>query len=184
MKFGKLVCSTRAAPGSPTKGSRDPDFDPFHPAVIISSSSPSSEISSFLLFLVVIPSSPLFRSTTFTYLSRKKIMSPKNSYDPEDGIDKSYVDNVEVVANADRPNPRKEAPAYVAGLSPEERQKAERALVRKIDIRLLPMLVIMYILNYLDRNNIVSHVSRVTRTKTLMSSRQLLGLLVLKRTWA
>ncbi|EAL90998.1 hypothetical protein KXW98_002948 [Aspergillus fumigatus] len=83
-------------------------------------------------------------------------MSPKNSYDPEDGIDKSYVDNVEVVANADRPNPRKEAPAYVAGLSPEERQKAERALVRKIDIRLLPMLVIMYILNYLDRNNIAA----------------------------
>ncbi|KAF7164284.1 hypothetical protein CNMCM5623_008924 [Aspergillus felis] len=84
-------------------------------------------------------------------------MSPRNSHDPEDGIDKSYVDNVEVVvANADKPNPRKEAPAYVAGLSPEERRKAERALVRKIDIRLLPMLVIMYILNYLDRNNIAA----------------------------
>jgi hypothetical protein len=111
-------------------------------------------------------------------------MSPRNSYDPEDGIDKSYVDNVEVVANADRPNPSKEAPAYVAGLSPEERRKAEKALVRKIDIRLLPMLVIMYILNYLDRNNIVSCVSWVTRAKTLTPSRQLLGLLVLKRTWA
>ncbi|KAF7128534.1 hypothetical protein CNMCM5793_003322 [Aspergillus hiratsukae] len=84
-------------------------------------------------------------------------MSPTNSYDPEDGIDKSHIDNVEVaVANADRPNPRKEAPAYVAGLDPEERRKAERALVRKIDIRLLPMLVIMYILNYLDRNNIAA----------------------------
>lgn len=70
-------------------------------------------------------------------------------------IDKSYVDNVEVVANADKPNPRKEAPAYVAGLSPEERAAAEKALVRKIDIRLLPMIIVMYILNYLDRNNIV-----------------------------
>lgn len=70
-------------------------------------------------------------------------------------IDKSYVDNVEVVANANKPNPSKEAPAYVAGLSPEEREAAEKALVRKIDIRLLPMIIIMYILNYLDRNNIV-----------------------------
>lgn len=86
-------------------------------------------------------------------------MSPRTSYDPERDIDKSHVDNVEIVpnavANADKPNPRKEAPAYVASLSPEERQKAERALVRKIDLRLLPMLIIMYILNYLDRNNIV-----------------------------
>ncbi|KAJ5682962.1 hypothetical protein N7462_006127 [Penicillium macrosclerotiorum] len=71
-------------------------------------------------------------------------------------IDKSYVDNVEIVANADKPNPKKEAPAYVAGLSPEEREKAEKALVRKIDIRLLPMIIIMYILNYLDRNNIAA----------------------------
>ncbi|KAJ6031678.1 hypothetical protein N7540_002410 [Penicillium herquei] len=81
-------------------------------------------------------------------------MDPTNSEDP--GINKANVDNVEVVANADRPNPRKEAPAYVAGLSPEERIKAEKALVRKIDIRLLPMIIIMYILNYLDRNNIAS----------------------------
>jgi hypothetical protein len=70
-------------------------------------------------------------------------------------VDKSYVDNIENVANAIKPNPRKEAPAYVAGLSPEERAAAEKALVRKIDIRLLPMIIIMYILNYLDRNNIV-----------------------------
>lgn len=84
-------------------------------------------------------------------------MSPRPSGDVEIGdLDKSFVDNVETVANADKPNPQKEAPAYVAGLSPEERENAERALVRKIDIRLLPMLIIMYILNYLDRNNIVS----------------------------
>ncbi|KAF3398002.1 hypothetical protein F1880_006439 [Penicillium rolfsii] len=71
-------------------------------------------------------------------------------------IDKSYVDNIETVANANKPNPRKEAPAYVAGLSPEERAAAEKALVRKIDIRLLPMIIVMYILNYLDRNNIAA----------------------------
>ncbi|KAL3486804.1 major facilitator superfamily domain-containing protein [Aspergillus germanicus] len=88
-------------------------------------------------------------------------MSPRHSvsHDPEGDIDKSHVDNVEVVqetANSNRPNPRKEAPAYVAGLTPEEREQAERALVRKIDIRLLPMTIIMYILNYLDRNNIAA----------------------------
>lgn len=71
-------------------------------------------------------------------------------------VDKSSVNNIENVANANKPNPRKEAPAYVAGLSPEERAAAEKALVRKIDIRLLPMIIVMYILNYLDRNNIVS----------------------------
>ena len=76
-------------------------------------------------------------------------------------IDKSYVDNIEVIANANKPNPRKEAPAYVAGLSPEERAAAEKALVRKIDIRLLPMIIVMYILNYLDRNNIVGRLGTI-----------------------
>ena len=68
---------------------------------------------------------------------------------------KASIANVEVIANADKPNPRKEAPAYVAALDPDERQRAEARLVRKIDFRLLPVLVVMYILNYLDRNNIV-----------------------------
>ncbi|CAL5867039.1 uncharacterized protein PFLUO_LOCUS1251 [Penicillium psychrofluorescens] len=84
-------------------------------------------------------------------------MSPRNSGDIEAiDVDKSHFDNVEIVANADKPNPRKEAPAYVASLSPEERERAEKALVRKIDFRLLPMIIIMYILNYLDRNNIAA----------------------------
>ena len=84
-------------------------------------------------------------------------MSPRTSNDLEAAdMDKSYVDNVEVVANADKPNPKKEAPISVASLTPKERAMAEKALVRKIDIRLLPMIIIMYILNYLDRNNIVS----------------------------
>ncbi|KUM57756.1 hypothetical protein ACN42_g9418 [Penicillium freii] len=83
-------------------------------------------------------------------------MSPRNPEVEVEDIDKSRIDNVEIVANADRPNPQKEAPAYVANLTSEERTKAEKALVRKIDIRLLPMIIIMYILNYLDRNNIAS----------------------------
>lgn len=34
--------------------------------------------------------------------------------------------------------------------------EAERKLVRKIDLRLMPILWIMYVLNYVDRTNIVS----------------------------
>lgn len=49
-----------------------------------------------------------------------------------------------------------EAPPYVRSLSPEERRKAEAKLVRKIDIRLIPPIIIMYIMNYLDRNNIAA----------------------------
>ena len=51
---------------------------------------------------------------------------------------------------------RREAPPLVKDLSHAERHRLERALVRKIDFRLLPMIILMYILNYLDRNNIAS----------------------------
>ena len=47
-------------------------------------------------------------------------------------------------------------PELVAAMTPEQRKTAEKALVRKIDIRLLPMIVLMYIMNYLDRNNIAA----------------------------
>ncbi|KAI0015300.1 major facilitator superfamily transporter [Xylariomycetidae sp. FL0641] len=40
----------------------------------------------------------------------------------------------------------------VASWSPEERAAREKKFVRKIDFRLLPILIIMYILNYIDRN--------------------------------
>jgi MFS family permease len=83
-------------------------------------------------------------------------MSPRTSDIEAGDIDKANINNVEVIANADKPNAQKEAPASVATLTPEERTKAEKALVRKIDIRLLPMIILMYILNYLDRNNIAS----------------------------
>lgn len=51
---------------------------------------------------------------------------------------------------------RREPPEFVKDLSPEERLRLETALVRKIDFRLLPMLILMYIMNYLDRNNIAA----------------------------
>lgn len=59
-------------------------------------------------------------------------------------------------ANAPAPVRKREAPPLVKNLSQEERHRMELALVRRIDRRLLPMVVLMYILNYLDRNNIAA----------------------------
>ncbi|CAK4031172.1 MFS general substrate transporter [Lecanosticta acicola] len=66
-----------------------------------------------------------------------------------------FLDEVED-ANAKKPSRTLEAPELVRNLTPEERVKLEKRLVRKIDFRLLPAVIIMYILNYLDRNNIAT----------------------------
>ncbi|GAB7349704.1 hypothetical protein MBLNU459_g0445t3 [Dothideomycetes sp. NU459] len=80
-----------------------------------------------------------------------------------DGLD--YTDNESgekdvskflAVANADRPNQRMEAPPLIRVMTAEDRAHVERKLVRKIDFRLMPAVIIMYIMNYLDRNNIAS----------------------------
>lgn len=44
-----------------------------------------------------------------------------------------------------------EPPEILRGLTAEQRHDLETKLRRKIDLRLLPMIVLMYILNYLDR---------------------------------
>ena len=72
----------------------------------------------------------------------------------DDGYINDDRDPVEY-SMASKPS-RREIPAYVANLSPEERLIAEKKLVRKIDVRLIPTIIIMYIMNYLDRNNIAA----------------------------
>ncbi|KAI5199021.1 MFS transporter [Aureobasidium subglaciale] len=63
--------------------------------------------------------------------------------------EKATVDMIDRVETADTPGlQRMEPPELVRNMSPEERARAEKALVRKIDFRLMPMLVLMYILNY------------------------------------
>ncbi|KAL9128071.1 MAG: hypothetical protein Q9217_003182 [Psora testacea] len=54
------------------------------------------------------------------------------------------------------PRSKRQPPELVLKLPPEERARAEKALTRKIDLRILPMLILMYIMNYLDRNNIAA----------------------------
>lgn len=77
-----------------------------------------------------------------------------NEYQEKNATDQ--LEQGREVANADRPNRRMEAPPLVKSMTPEQRIHAEKALVRKVDARLLPAVIIMYILNYLDRNNIAS----------------------------
>jgi MFS family permease len=51
---------------------------------------------------------------------------------------------------------KRQPPELIRDLSPEERAGLEKKLIRKIDTRLLPMIILMYIMNYLDRNNIAA----------------------------
>ncbi|KAH8879998.1 MFS general substrate transporter [Thozetella sp. PMI_491] len=51
---------------------------------------------------------------------------------------------------------RLQPPDFVKNLTPEARAELEERLKRKIDLRLMPAIIIMYILNYIDRNNIAA----------------------------
>ena len=78
----------------------------------------------------------------------------KDDYDHSGKIfSESYLESAPTSTN---PKSQRQPPELVSKLSREERAHAEKALTRKIDIRLLPMLVLMYIMNYLDRNNIAA----------------------------
>jgi hypothetical protein len=43
------------------------------------------------------------------------------------------------------------APEIIRAMTPEKRAALEKALKRKIDLRLMPTIIVMYILNYIDR---------------------------------
>lgn len=45
----------------------------------------------------------------------------------------------------------RDLPPSLRGLSPEELEACERGLVRKLDARLMPTMILIYIMNYLDR---------------------------------
>ena len=67
-----------------------------------------------------------------------------------------HISNTSLKAAPSKAHSNRQPPELVRNLAPEERARLERALVRKIDFRLLPMVILMYILNYLDRNNIAA----------------------------
>lgn len=80
------------------------------------------------------------------------------SYNSEQKPDPEHISetSIEPVTSNPLARRRREAPPLVRDLAPEERARLEKALVAKIDFRLLPMLIIMYLMNYLDRNNIAA----------------------------
>lgn len=65
------------------------------------------------------------------------------------------IEHAEGIANDQRLT-KFEAPPLVRDLTPEDRHSLEMRLKKKIDIRLMPMVILMYIMNYLDRNNIAA----------------------------
>ena len=79
----------------------------------------------------------------------------------------SKIENTEVtrlemvnIADSEASTPSAQAendePQFLKDMSPLERDKFEKKLLRRIDLRLMPMTILMYIMNYLDRNNIAS----------------------------
>jgi hypothetical protein len=76
-------------------------------------------------------------------------VTPIDVGDKVDVAQSSYLENVD----SDMNKPNTVIDTY-RSYSPEFRQEAERKLVRKIDKRLLPLVVIIYLFNYLDRNSI------------------------------
>jgi MFS family permease len=65
------------------------------------------------------------------------------------------VENVDYSSDNNVPA-KQDYPASLEGLNTDEYNKIRRRAVFKMDIQLLPTLVIMYILNFLDRQNIAS----------------------------
>lgn len=77
-----------------------------------------------------------------------------SSADIESKNQSKEVEHVE--DDSSTPDKSTRAPAYVRNLTPEDRKQIEISLRRKVDTRLLPMVVLIYIMNYLDRNNIAA----------------------------
>lgn len=74
----------------------------------------------------------------------------------EDIDKKPRADHVDDAVSEPAGSSRLQVPPLVAAMSQEQRVAAETKLRKKIDTRLLPMIILMYIMNYLDRNNIAA----------------------------
>lgn len=102
-----------------------------------------------IIFSMLKPEIEQVEKTNVTHIESSKLEADESSNSiinkQETNIDDVSV-NVEVL----------ELPESLKGLSEEELAKLEAHTKRIADIRLLPTLVVLYILNYLDRNNIAS----------------------------
>lgn len=128
---------TRLARGSVARASQAhiwfPRLPPFSP---ISQASPSLHPS-------------LFSSTTPCIMG-----SYARDYSPSDDTEKyTGKGGIELIETSAAPLPAGVADID-AHLSPEERARIDRALVRKLDFKLIPWLTLLYLCAFLDRTNI------------------------------
>lgn len=77
---------------------------------------------------------------------------PEFIHDEEQGLD----DSAKLESSSETEFIRDTLPDSLRHMTEEEVEKFLTKTTRKIDIRILPMIVLIYILNYLDRNNIAS----------------------------
>lgn len=78
--------------------------------------------------------------------------------DQKDAVDRLSDDNIEPTSHDPghgASSSKLVPPPSVAAMSAEQRIEFEDNLRRKIDIRLLPMIILMYIMNYLGKNRVV-----------------------------
>lgn len=108
-----------------------------------------------LLLLLLLPRTGKKKETEMARVTHDQ---PSDRISGDDGPDDKNVTEYldEVVDDVDKRPQGLEPPPLVRAMSPAEREVLEKQLTRKIDIRLLPPVIIMYILNYLDRNNIAT----------------------------
>lgn len=85
--------------------------------------------------------------------------------------------NKEICSVPSKPSQILEGPVLILAMTAAEREKAEAALRRKIDLRLMPMIVLIYIMNYLDRNNIAAaRLAGMEEELNLSSTEYLVGI--------
>ncbi|OZJ02687.1 hypothetical protein BZG36_05113 [Bifiguratus adelaidae] len=62
------------------------------------------------------------------------------------------LDNEKAAKKLSQPEP----PELIRNMSPEHRERLEKSLRRKLDFHILPLVILMYLMNALDRNNIAA----------------------------
>jgi hypothetical protein len=96
-------------------------------------------------------------------------ISDRSNLDNGSGIGKIAVEEVEQVnADPQKPANNDHMPEILRYLSEQEREDLNLRLRKKIDLRLLPMMLLMYIMNYL-----VSWLSRESRPSPSCSTKLL-----------
>ncbi|KAF8462701.1 major facilitator superfamily domain-containing protein [Kalaharituber pfeilii] len=102
-------------------------------------------------------------------------MSPipdeKVHVDPNSSQNSTNLEN-DVSGDTKAPSPNRNLPESLRNMTKEERDQLELKMRRKIDLRLMPMMVLMYIMNYLDRNNIAAARLAGLETELKLSSTQ------------